>query len=138
MCLTDGFILFIPFCPSCFLAVSCFSVLFQTSAARHRSLSVLSFLTARCIENHKDTFLDLEITIDENRFFTKIYHTVDDFDFEVFSFLIPKSTMSDHITCNSFYHQLVRFSSLCSKFNNFIVPSSNLLKSSVFDRYVLN
>ena len=38
-------------------------------------------LTARCIKNHKDPFLDLDITIDENKFITKIYHKVDDFDF---------------------------------------------------------
>ena len=48
-------------------------------------------LTTGCIENHKDTFLYLDITIEENRFVTKIYHKVDDFDFEVqvfrFSFL---------------------------------------------------
>ena len=37
-------------------------------------------LTAGCIENHKDTFLDLDITIEENRFVTKIYHKVEDFD----------------------------------------------------------
>ena len=33
-------------------------------------------LTAGCIENDKDTFLDLDITIEENRFITKIYHKV--------------------------------------------------------------
>ena len=42
-------------------------------------------LTTGCIENDKDTFLDLGITIEENRFITKIYHKVDDFDFEVAS-----------------------------------------------------
>ena len=36
-------------------------------------------LTAGCIENNKDTFfLDLDITIEENRFITKIHHKVDD------------------------------------------------------------
>ena len=40
-------------------------------------------LMAGCIENHKDTFLGLDITIEENRFITKIYHKVDNFDFEV-------------------------------------------------------
>ena len=83
-------------------------------------------LTAGCIENDKDTFLDLDITIEENRFITKIYHTVDDFDFEVVSFPFPTSNMSDHITFNSFYSQLVRFSSVCSKFNDFDIRSRNL------------
>ena len=40
-------------------------------------------LTPRCNENHKDTFLDLNITVDEDRFIIKIYHKVDDFDCEV-------------------------------------------------------
>ena len=62
-------------------------------------------LTTGCIENDKDTFLDLDIT-EENRFITKIYNKVDDFDFEVVSFLFPTSNMSDHITYNSFYSQL--------------------------------
>ena len=37
--------------------------------------------------------------------------------------------MSDHITYNSFYSQLVRFSSVCSKFNDFDIRSKNLLES---------
>ena len=55
-------------------------------------------LTGGCIENHEDTFLDLDITIEENRFITKIYHKVDDFHFEVVSFPFLTSNMSDHIT----------------------------------------
>ena len=35
-------------------------------------------LTAGCIENDTDTFLDLDITIEENRFITKICHKADD------------------------------------------------------------
>ena len=50
-------------------------------------------------------------------------------DFEVVSFLFPTSNMSDHITYNSFYSQLVRFSSVCSKFNDFDICSRNLLES---------
>ena len=39
----------------------------------------------------KILFWDLDITIEENRFITKIYHKVDDFDFEVVSFPFPTS-----------------------------------------------
>ena len=97
-------------------------------------------LTAGCIENDKDTFLDLDITIEENRFIIKIYHKVVDFDLEVVSFLFPTSNMSDHITYNSFYSQLVRFSSVCSKFNDFDIRSRNLLESLLnrgFSKYRL-
>ena len=41
--------------------------------------------------------------------------------------------MSDHITFNSFYFQLVRFSSVYSKFNDFDIHSGNLL-GSLLDR----
>ena len=85
-------------------------------------------LTAGCIENNKDTFLDLDICIDEGRFVTKIYHKVDDFDFDVVSFPFPTSNMSDHITYNSFYSQLGRFASVCSRFYDFAKRSSNLLE----------
>ena len=60
----------------------------------------------------KILFLDSDITIEENRFITKIYHKVEDFDLEVVSFPFPTSNMSDNITYNSFYSQLVRFSCL--------------------------
>ena len=98
-------------------------------------------LTAGCIENHKDTFLDLDITIKENRFITKIYHKVDDFDFELVSFSFHTINMSDHITYNSFYSQLARFSSVSSKFNDFDICSRNLLESLLsrgFSKYRLN
>ena len=85
-------------------------------------------LTAGCIENHEDIYLGLDITVEENRFITKIYHKVDDFDFEVVSFPFPTSHMSDRITDNSFYSQLVRFSCVCSKFNYFDIHSRNYWK----------
>ena len=82
--------------------------------------------------------MDLDITIEENRFITKIYNKVD--DFEVVSFPFPTSNMSDHITYKSFYSQLVRFSSVCSKFIDFEIHSRNLLESllnRVFSKYRL-
>ena len=97
-------------------------------------------LTAGCIENHTDTFLDLDITVDENRFITKINHKVDDFDFEVVSFPFPTGNMSDHITYNSIYSHLVRFSLVSSKFNDFVIRSRNLLESLLnkgFSKYRL-
>ena len=85
-------------------------------------------LTAGCLENNRDTFLDLDIVIDEGRFRTKIYHKVDDFDFEVVSFPFPTSNMSDFITYNSFYSQLVRFASVSSKFCDFDCRTKKLME----------
>ena len=48
--------------------------------------------------------------------------------------------MSDHIMHNSFYSQSVRFSSVCSKFNDFDIRSRNLLESLLnrgFSKYKL-
>ena len=48
--------------------------------------------------------------------------------------------MSDHITYNSFYSRLARFSFVCSKFNDFDIRSRNLLESllnRVFSKYRL-
>ena len=88
-------------------------------------------LTAGCLENDRDTFLDLDIHIDDGRYVTKVYHKVDDFDFEVVSFPFPTSNISDHITYNSFYSQLVRFSFICSEFTDFANRSNNLLVSLI-------
>ena len=61
-------------------------------------------------------------------------------DFEVVSFPFPTSNMSNYITYNSFYSQLVRISSVCSKFNDFDICSRNLLESLLnrgFSKYRL-
>ena len=97
-------------------------------------------LTAGCLENDRDSFLDLDIHINDGRYVTKVYHKVDDFDFEVVSFPFPTSSISDHITYNSFYSQLVRFSSICSEFMDFASRTNNLLASLIqrgFSKYRL-
>ena len=83
-------------------------------------------LTAGNADHLKDTFLDIDIQIEGNNFSTKIYHKVDDFDFEVVSFPFPNSNISDRITYNSFYSQLIRYASICSKFNYFAARSKRL------------
>ena len=54
------------------------------------------------------------------------------------SFPFPTSNMSDHITYNSFYSQLVRFSSVCSKFDDFDIRSKKKKKIGKFIRVFLN
>ena len=76
-------------------------------------------LTAGNADHLKDTFLDIDIQIEGDYFDTKIYHKVDDFNFEVVSFPFPTSNISDCITYNSFYSQLVRYMLICSKFDYF-------------------
>ena len=57
-------------------------------------------LTSGNIENHRDTFLDLDVNIEDGNFVTKIYHKVDDFDFEVVSFPFITSNLSERVTYN--------------------------------------
>ena len=76
-------------------------------------------LTAGSDDHLKDTFLDIDIQIEGDNFNTKIYHKVDDFNFDVISFPFPTSNISDYITYNSFYSQLVRYMCICSQFDYF-------------------
>ena len=93
-------------------------------------------LTAGNANNHADTFLDLDIQIEGGNFITKVYHKVDDFDFEVVSFPFPTSNISDFITYDSFYSQLIRFSSICSKLDDFTVRCKRLTESLIQRGYV--
>ena len=97
-------------------------------------------LTSGSIENHRDTFLDLDVNIEEGSFVTKIYHKVDDFDFEVVSFPFITSNLSERVTYNSFYSQLLRFFTVCTKYGDFASRSGNLLNSLIdrgFSKYKL-
>ena len=85
--------------------------------------SIRNFIYFLLITHHS---LDIDIQIEGNNFSTKIYHKVDDFDFEVVSFPFPNSNISDRITYNSFYSQLIRYASICSKFNYFAARSKRL------------
>ena len=92
-------------------------------------------LTAGDSDNLKDTFLDLAVCIENSNFNTKIYHKVDDFDFEVVSFPFPSSNISDFITYNSFYSQLIRFTVICTKIEDFISRCKRLVNNLVSRGY---
>ena len=86
-------------------------------------------LTSGNPENHRDTFLDLDVNIEDGSFVTKIYHKVDDFDFEVVSFPFITSNLSERVTYNSFFSQLFRFFTICTKYGDFANRSLNLLNT---------
>ena len=92
-------------------------------------------LTAGNANHLKDTFLDIDIQIEDNNLNTKIYHKIDDFDFEVVSFPFPTSNISDYITYNSFYSQLVRYASICSKFEYFAARCKRLADCLILRGY---
>ena len=107
-------------------------------------------LTSGNLDNHRDTFLDLDINIADGMFVTKVYHKVDDFDFNVVTFPFLNSNLSEHVTYNSYFSQLLRFFTICTKYCDFASRSLNLLNSllnrgyskykfkSCFNRFVHN
>ena len=70
-------------------------------------------------DNNRDVFLDLDIKIVDDRFILKIYHKIDDFNFEVINFPFPDSNISEFIGYNTFLSQILRFGRVCSKFSDF-------------------
>ena len=66
-----------------------------------------------------DTFLDLDISVLDNKFIFKIFHKVDLFNFEVISFPYLESNVPSQICHNTFFSQLVRFANICSNFAGF-------------------
>ena len=80
----------------------------------------------------KNAFLDIDIQIEDENFNCKIYHKVDDLNFEL---PFPTSNISDYITCNSFYSQLVRYATNCSIFHYFAPTSKTLLDSLILRGY---
>ena len=92
-------------------------------------------LTAGNADHLKDTFLDIDIRIEDDNFDTRIYHKVDDFNFEVVSFPFPTSNISDYITYNSFYSQLVRYAFISSKFDYFAARCKKLADSLILRGY---
>ena len=70
--------------------------------------------------NHfHDCFLDLDIMVLNDKFITKIYHKVDLFNFEVISFPLPDSNIPSNIGYSTFLSQLIRYSRVCSRVDDF-------------------
>ena len=66
-----------------------------------------------------DTFLDLDISVLDNKFVFKIFHKVDLFNFEVISFPYLESNAPSQICYNTFFSQLITFANICSNFAGF-------------------
>ena len=69
--------------------------------------------------NLHDCFLDLDISVKNDKFITKIYHKVDLFNFEVISYPFPDSNIPQCIGYNTFLSQLIRFSRVCGLVEDF-------------------
>ena len=80
----------------------------------------------------QDTFLDLHIRVVGHKFITGISHRVDDFNFEVISYLFPLSNVHSMLGYSTYYSKLTRFFRLCNNINDFLFRAkfnySKLLK----------
>ena len=68
---------------------------------------------------NRDVFLDLDIQVSNDRFITKVYHKIDDFNFDVVNYPFPDSNISERIGYNTFLSQVLRFGRICTKFTDF-------------------
>ena len=75
-----------------------------------------------------DCFLDLDIRVIDQSFVTKVYHKVDLFNFEVISYPFPDSNIPLAIGYNTFLSQLIRFSRICIKKEDFAFRSRLLFE----------
>ena len=82
-------------------------------------LSWLEYQYLSKLVRNKDFNLDLDITVVNKRFCFKVFHKVDLFDFEVISFPFLESNIPQYICYNTFFSQLVRFSTICSNTSGF-------------------
>ncbi len=89
------------------------------------------------VSDTHDTFLDLDITIINDKFNVGIYNKTDHFNFKITSFTFPESNIHSQISYNTFYSQLFRFYQLCSNLNNFEICAQQVFKTLISRGYLL-
>ena len=70
-------------------------------------------------DGFRDVFLDLDIQVTNDRFCIKVYHKINEFNFEVVNYPFLDSNISETIGYNTFLSQILRFGRICSKFQDF-------------------
>lgn len=80
-------------------------------------------------DNDKDiSYLDVRIIIDNNKITTSVYNKVDFFNFPVVNFTFPESNIPIHLGYDVFYGQILRYSTIFSDLNNFMIKSTVLFR----------
>ena len=80
----------------------------------------------RQIPSLKIPFLDLDITITNNQFITKVYDKREDFKFDIVNFSHLDSNIPKTPAYGVFISQLIRYSRICSDFSSFQAKSLQL------------
>ena len=79
------------------------------------------------------TVLDMNVTISEGRFRTKVYNKTDSFPFEVVTMPFLDSNISARICYKVFYSQILRYQRLCTFVNDF-TDRTRLLANKLMQR----
>ena len=80
-------------------------------------------------DNDKDiSYLDVRIIIENNKITTSVYNKVDFFNFPVVNFTFPESNIPIHLGYDVFYGQILRYSTIFSDLNNFMIKSTLLFR----------
>ncbi len=83
----------------------------------------------------RDSFLDLDILVEDVHFKVGIYNKTDLFDLPVITFPLPDSNISTKVVYNCFYSQLVRFATLCTDLNRFVERTNILYTKLIYRDY---
>ena len=82
------------------------------------------------------TVLDMNVTISEGRFRTKVYNKTDSFPFEVVTMPFLDSNISARICYKVFYSQILRYQRLCTFVNDFTDRTRSLANTLLQRGYV--
>ena len=84
------------------------------------------------------TVLDMNVTITEGRFRTKVYNKTDSFPFSVVTMPFLDSNISTKICYKVFYSQILRYQRLCTFENDFTDRARSLANTLLQRGYVKN
>ena len=71
-------------------------------------------------------YLDITITIDNQGVSTNLFNKVDNFNFPVVMFTFPSSNIPMSLGYNIFYGQVLRYSKICTKKQDFLIKTKQL------------
>ena len=85
--------------------------------------------------DNKATFLDIEIKIIDKTFCTKLYDKRNDFNFNIVNFPFLCGNIPRKQSYGVFTSQLIRYSRVCSKYEDFLEASVTLVKKLLKQGY---
>ncbi len=86
-------------------------------------------LAERNGDNNKDiVYLDVHTNVQEDRIRTKVYHKVDDFNFNVVLLTFPNSAIPYNLGINVCAGQILRYLRICSHINDAVYKSNKTLQ----------